>query len=298
MKTSERIYIIPQWSGMVFAVVVFAIFAFGYFANGFGGLPQTLVISFVVVGIVALIQTNENLRGIDVVSCHSRPVPAGEDAVLEVLLRNTSDRERLGLKVRVRTGWRLVGSARFDMLPPGAGETVRIRIPTVRRGCYTQPPLWVSSDLPFGLCFAWKVFTDRGGYVVYPPPVGRSLAAPAGGAGEDGTKARKGGDDISGHRPYFAGDLLSRLDWRIFARSGKLAVKTFEGSEGLRIRLAWEDTAPLRDTEARLEQLSFWVSECLSNRQAFELHLGSASRHLNELNPTACRIALAAFPPS
>ena len=295
MKTRERIYIIPQWSGMVFAGVVFAIFVFGYFANGFAGLPQTLVISFVVVGIVALIQTNENLRGIEVVSCHSQPVPAGEDAVLEVLLRNASDRERLALKVRVRTGWRLVGDARVEVLRPGAGETVRIRIPTTRRGCYPQPPLWVSSDLPFGLCFAWKVFADRGGYVVYPRPVGQPLAAPAAADGEDGSRAKKGVEDISGHRPYFAGDLLSRLDWRIFARSGKLAVKTFEGNEGLRIRLAWEDTVSLPGTEARLEQLSFWVSECVRNRRAFELHLGSASRHLNESNPAACRIALAAF---
>ncbi|MEI6491151.1 MAG: hypothetical protein WCO94_01285, partial [Verrucomicrobiota bacterium] len=96
MSTRERIYIVPRWAGFVFAAAVFAIFVLGYFAHGFGGLPQTLVISFVVAGIVALIQTNENLRGVMLVSCQSQPVPVGGEAVLDVQLQNSCDRERLG----------------------------------------------------------------------------------------------------------------------------------------------------------------------------------------------------------
>jgi uncharacterized protein (DUF58 family) len=297
MKTSERIYIIPKWAAVVFAAAVLAIFVLGYFAQGFGGLPQTLVISFVVAGIVALIQTNDNLRGVFVVSCHSEPVPAGEGVILDVTLRNSSARERLGLKVRLREGWRLKGGGGTAVLRPGGSATVRLRMPATRRGCYPHPTLWVSSDLPFGLCFAWKVFAGGGEYVVYPRPAGRPCAAVLPGEGDGGQKRRKGADDISGHRPYAAGDLLSRLDWRVFAKSGKLLVKTFESVEGRRIPLRWEDTAFLSDPELRLEQLSFWISECARNRQPFELQLGPAFRNLNETNPTACRTALAAFQP-
>ena len=297
MSTRERIYIIPKWAGIAFAAAVFAIFVLGYFARGFDGLPQTLVISFVVAGIVALIQTNENLRGVFLASCRSQPVPAGDEVVLDVTLRNSSASERLGLRIRLREGWRLVGDARVAVLKPGGSATVRIRIPSARRGCHPNPPLWVSSDLPFGLCFAWKIFADGGAYVVYPRPVGQTLAAVFAGGGEGGDELRKGADDVSGHRPYAAGDLLSRLDWRVFAKRGKLLVKTFEAVDGPRISLRWEDTAFLRDPEVRLEQLSFWVSECVRNRQPFDLHLGPASRHLNETNPAACRIALAEFQP-
>lgn len=297
MSTSERIYIVPRWAGLVFAAAVFAIFVLGYLAHGFGGLPQTLVISFVVAGIVALIQTNENLRGVVLVSCGSQPVPAGGEAALDVTLRNSSARERLGLRVRLRAGWTLVGDARLPVLRPGEMATVRLRVPAPRRGCFPHPPVWVSSDLPFGICFAWKILPGGGQLVVYPRPAGQTLAAVFAGGGESGKESRKGSDDISGHRPYAAGDLLSRLDWRIFAKSGKLAVKTFEADAGDRVSLMWEDTAFLGDTESRLEQLSFWVTECVRNRQPFELRMGPSSRPLNETNLAACRIALAAFSP-
>ena len=297
MNTRERIYIVPRWAGIVFAGAVFSVFVFGYFAHGFGGLPQALVISFVVAGIVALIQTNENLRGVVIVSCQSQPAPAGGEAVLDVTLRNSSDRERSGLKVRLRRGWALVGDARLPVLRPGERATVRIRIPAARRGCYPHPPLWVSSDLPVGLCFAWKILTDGGQLIVYPRPVGHPLSAAFCSEGESGNKTRKGADEISGHRPYAAGDLVSRLDWRVFAKSGKLVVKTFGGTGGDRLPLRWEDTAFLQDPEARLEQLSFWVSECARTAQPFELRLGDSSRHLNETNLPACRVALAAFQP-
>jgi uncharacterized protein (DUF58 family) len=173
---------------------------------------------------------------------------------------------------------------------------VRIRVPVSRRGCYPHPPLWVSSDHPAGLCFAWKVLADVGQLVVYPRPAGQSLSAHFSGEGESGNEARKGSEDISGHRPYVAGDPLARLDWRVFAKTGKMEVKTFESVAGRRIVLRWEDTAFLGDREARLEQLSFWVSECARNNRPFELRLDPSSRHLNEKNLDACRTALAAFP--
>ena len=169
-------------------------------------------------------------------------------------------------------------------------------MPVSGRGCYPHPPLWVSSDHPVGLCFAWKVLAGGGQLVVYPRPAGQSLAEYFSGQGEAGNEARKGSEDISGHRPYIAGDPLARLDWRVFAKSGKLAVKTFESPVGRRLALRWEDTAFLGDREARLEQLSFWVSECDRAKQPFELSLGPSSQPLNETNPDACRTALAAFP--
>jgi uncharacterized protein (DUF58 family) len=295
MSTRERIYIVPRWAGFVFGAAVLAVFVLGYFAHGFGGLPQTLVISFVVVGIVALIQTNENLRGVVLVSCVSHPVPAGGEANLTVQFQNSSDRERLGLRVRLREGWHLVGDARIPVLRAGERVTIQLRVPTPRRGCYPHPPLWVSSDLPFGICFAWKVLESSGHMVVYPRPVGQPLDAILGGDSEAGAETRKGADDISGHRPYVSGDPLSRIDWRVFAKSSKLAVKTFENEGGHRVILRWEETAFHHDIESRLEQLSFWVSECTARRQPFQLLFGSQRRQLNETNLNACRAALAAY---
>lgn len=296
MKVRERIYIIPHWAGIILAVATFSIFVFGYFAHGFSGLPQILVISLVVAGIVVLIQSNENLLGVNLVSCRAAPVPAGGEALIEVTLRNSTTRDRLGLRVRFRNGWSLAGDGFLPVLKPGEMKTVLLRMPAGFRGRLPVPPVWVTSTLPAGLCFAWKIFSDTGELFVYPKPAGEPLASAFPGLRGSGTGVRKGADDISGHRPYAAGDLLTRLDWRVFARSGKLVVKTFEGVGTPAEVLRWEDTAFLQDHEARLEQLSFWVSECAMKNEPFELQLDPASRFLNEKNLAACRIALATFP--
>jgi len=54
MNPKERIYIIPTWAGILFAVTIFLVFAAGYVSRGFGGTPQVLVIALVVAGIIVL----------------------------------------------------------------------------------------------------------------------------------------------------------------------------------------------------------------------------------------------------
>ncbi len=69
-------------------------------------------------------------------------------------------------------------------------------------------------------------------------------------------KGRSGDrDDVSGHRPYNPGDMLSRMDWRVFARTGELVVRTLEDGGDDEIAIRWDDTRS-QDTERRLEQLS------------------------------------------
>lgn len=298
MKARERIYIVPHWAGIVLGAAVFAIFGFGYLFHGFGGLPQVLVISLVVAGIAALFQTNENLHGLMLVSCRSRPVPAGGETEFAVTLANLSTHEQTGLQVRTRAGWKLSHGPRIPLLKPGERRTVRLLLPAPRRGRYPNPDIWVASTFPLGLCFAWKNFSGTGNRFVYPQPSGRTLAEVLQGGGGEGIRAvQKGMEDIKDHRPYVAGDPLSRINWKIFAKSSRLVVKTPEGTGGDKIRLRWEDTAFLDDPEARLSQLSLWVSECLADMRPFELQLGALPGHLHERNPDACRIALAIFQP-
>lgn len=294
MKPAERIYIVPAWPGFLFGAAIFLIFAAGYLLEGFGGPAQVLVISLVVAGILALIETNDNLKGITVSSCRSEPVPAGEEAVLEISVTNSSSRERIGLKVRLRTGWRLDGDALIPMIRPGETQTVRLPIPTSRRGAFRVPAIWVSSSLPAGICFAWKAFPDSGHYHVYPP--GRNWRGHPSAGGRDGDAGDAGSEDVAGHRPHHPGEPPSRVDWKVFARSGRLLVKALDGRSGARVILAWEDTAFLEGVENRLEQLSHWVGECVRSRRPFLLRLGG--REFTEKNLAACRIALAAHPAS
>ncbi len=297
MKTRkrERIYIVFHWTGLAFGLTVFLIFAAGFLAPGARSLTQTLGITLVIAGVVALIQSNENLRGVAITGCRVVPAVAGEDAVLELTVRNFADRERIGL--RLRTAWRVrpFASTWLPVLEAGEVKTVRLPIPTTRRGRFAVPILWVSSVMPFGLCFAWKSFPGWGEYFVYPAPRGRPLESAQELDSVHGRRQERGHDDVSGHRPYSPGDLLSRMDWRVFARSGKLMVRTLEEGGGEEITLRWTDTYFLKGIEERLEQLSFWITQCLQEGRPFQLQLGGSHPPLSGNNADACWRALATF---
>lgn len=296
----ERIFIVPRWAGLAFSVVLLMIFGLGFGYQSVSELTRTLGIALVVAGLVSLIQSNENLRGVAITGCRSTPVAAGEKPVLELTLQNSAKRERIGLLVRKGSRWtqawrvRPATSAWVSVIQPGETTTVEMPLPVAKRGRYPVPELWVSSIMPVGLCFAWKVFPGSGDYYVYPAPRG----FPLDGDGRKGQGTSQGPDggseDVSGHRPYEAGDPLTRVDWRVFARTGKVVVRTLEEGSGGEVALRWEDTRFLQDDEARLEQLSFWVTQCVRENRVFRLELGTRS-DLSSRNIVACYEALATF---
>jgi uncharacterized protein (DUF58 family) len=305
MEKRERIYIVFHWAGLLFAFSVLFIFAMGFGFPNSRGLTQIFGIALVVAGVVTLIQSNNNLRGVEIAGCRALPVPAGEDVVLELTLRNTSGQERTGLWVREgrsRNDWwrrRPRRAAWVPVLEANESAVVRLRLPTTRRGRFTLPVLWVSSVMPVGLCFAWKVFPDCGEYVVYPKPKGRPLGEGFG-AGEEeigraGVRDRDSSEDVSGHRPYQPGDILARLDWRVFARTGNLLVRAMEEGGGDEVVLRWRDTEFLNGEESRLEQLSFWMMQCVHEGRTFTMDLGSGRGEINGENLAACQEALATF---
>ena len=149
--------------------------------------------------------------------------------------------------------------------------------------------------MPAGLCFAWKNFPNLGSYVVYPAPLGRRLESASSGGKEVGSSTRRGDEDVTGHRPYEPGDVLARMDWRVFARSGRLAIRTLEESGGGEVRLRWRDTHFLETDEERLEQLSYWIAQCRHEGRAFQLELGPEPQDLSNRNLHACFEALATF---
>lgn len=289
--TRERVFLVFHWSGLIFGLLILVVFGAGFLRRDAAALTQTLGITLIVAGVVALILSNDNLRGIAILSCHAQPVPAGDDCPLEVTVKNFSDRERIGLTVR--TGWRVRprASAWIPLLEPGESAVVRLTLPTLRRGRYRAPRLWVCSVRPVGLCFAWKDFPQTATFCVYPVPHGRPLGDERA-CGQSGKTDR---DDVVGHRPYHPGDLLTRLDWRIFARTGGLLVRTLDDGGTERVLLRWVDTQFLGDPERRLEQLSFWVDQCVQEGRAFTLDLGAGHGRQDGENLVACREALAVF---
>jgi hypothetical protein len=282
---NERVYIVPTPAGIGFAFLIFSIFTLGYLREGFAGTPQALVIALLVTGIVILVETNANLHGVSVTSTRCEPVRAGDCGLVEVAITNRSSWIRHRLRVRFRNGWKLLPGEEIDALAPGETRVLRIRLPTSKRGCFPLPQLWISSVYPLSLCFAWKTFSESGELVVYPQEKSRCAMPSA--------NHQPGAEDVAGHRAYVPGDSPTRVDWKVFAKSGKLVVRTLEAPAREEIR--WEDTAFLSDPEERLAQMSAWLTECVNARRRFEFVLPGI--RLTEKNVRACRIALARFVP-
>jgi len=304
-RSRERIYLIPRWPGIAFGFLLLVIFAIGFGAAYFSapnarGVIHTFGVSLIVAGVVAMIQSNENLRGLEILGCRSMPAPAGGKIELELMVRNSSATERTGLQIRPAVRWRRAWRGRvkplawIPVLEPGETKTLRLAWPAPRRGRFPVPDFWICSILPVGLCFAWKVFSGYGDYFVYPLPRGEPLEGSAERGKETGEGPSGGNEDVSGHRPYQPGDPISRMDWRIFARTGEVMVRTLEEGSGGEVTLRWEDTRFLEDPEARLEQLSYWVAQCVREGRPFRLELGRLVS-LNHRNVIGCQEALATF---
>jgi uncharacterized protein (DUF58 family) len=273
-RDRERIYLIPRWAGLVLGAVVLAVFALGYVSPATRGLTQVLGITLMVASVVVLIQSNENLRGLDIVGCRSLPASAGEDIVLELTLRNRSRSERVGIWVGEGISWRRFWKSNrgprvwVPLIAAEGTRIIRLPIPTSKRGRFPVPTLWISSVLPYGLGFAWKVVASCGTYFVYPCPRGAPLNDEVAGGRFFGVKVSQGNADVTGHRKFESGD---------------------------EVALRWRDTDSLADDETRLEQLSFWISECVRESRGFTLDLGSSDGHLHHRNVVACYEALAVF---
>lgn len=298
----ERIYLIPRGAGLVFAFTLLLIFGLGFALPLAREITQMLGITLLIAGVVAMIQSNENLRGMEIIGCRTDPVAVGEKVVLEINVQNRSKNERIGLHIRRgwlwRQAWKHRGepTARLPIIRAQETITMPLDLPATKRGRHRIPTLWLSSMMPVGLCFAWKTFEKNGDYFVYPKPKGIPLE----GDDHHGLGALRGtqdggSEDVSGHRPYEPGDPLSRMDWRVFARTGKVVVRTLEEGGRGTLDLRWEDTQFLEGTEPRLEQLSYWIAQCVRENRPFRLTLNNSRDDLNHRNVVACYEALATF---
>ncbi len=263
MAVRERIYILPLPAGLVLAALVTLVIGTGYALEGAEEASRFLGLSLFATGLVVLLQTNTNLRGVEVQGVRCPPIPAGTPGEIFLTLTNRSPEPRTGLVVRLRPLRRHREPAFVPVLEPGATVVLRLPLPPVSRGIHALPPLRISTIRPAGFCFAWKLFQPVGDRVILPAPAGISWAQ----------RATASGGDITGVRPAGAADPPARTDWKILARTGRRMVREAEDeTPDLRL-LRWSDTRESEGVERRLAQLALWLLEARGDGADFLLDL-------------------------
>jgi uncharacterized protein (DUF58 family) len=285
----RRIYVLPTRFGIVFGAMVFAMLlgSLNYGAS----LGFTLTFLLASLGVVAMHHCHNNLLGTEIKFLGAVPVFAGDRADFKIAVSNRSPIPRL--EIELKCGDHAAGPTDVG---PGATETLRLGVPTERRGSASLDRFRVETRYPARLFRAWTWVHMDARCLVYPRPAapGRPLplTAAAGAAG----LSRTGDEDFAGLRSASASDPPQRIAWKAYARSDVLLLKEFSGGTQEPCMLDW-DMLPDLLTEDRLSQLTRW---CLDADAAgrnlglrlpgYEIPLGAGPKHL-----AACLEALALY---
>lgn len=286
-------YIVFSWSGLFYILFIIIVFFFSRYRTTNGNL-WVMGVSLIVIGIMAMIQTNDNMRHVSLELLPSPAVPEGDEVLVHLRLINRSSQNRYAFSVAFQK-FRKKRWPEAAVLAQSEAKAV-LALPPQKRGIVPIPPLLAWSFFPFGLCLSWKRLQPSGYVVVYPRPEGESLAHQSV-AGERNLLLNgvDGIDDVTGLRRYQHGDAPSAVDWRLFARRGTLFVRSRDGGEGGDLDLTWERTEFLEETEARLRQLSRWIHDCCKAGIPFRLRLLAPTVYSHR-NLEECFEALARFP--
>jgi len=262
---TDRPGILPTIYGFGFFTLIVDVFALGFFRNS--GPYHTVGLTLIVLGMVAMIQTNSNMDSVTGEVIQSEPGEEGGIARVLVVLRNGLQPARYNISLQTLKKFHLLEPPFVQELKTSC--TVRLQIKCAARGVYHLQRIKVQSRGYYGLFSAWKwIFTDAK-LIVYPKPEGQQPLP----ATDQGDRLRYlTGEDFVGHRPYQAGASLKQVDWKAYARGQPLLLKEF-GSRGEGpIQLRFQDALG-HDTEARLRQLSAWVFACAAQNRSFSLEL-------------------------
>jgi uncharacterized protein (DUF58 family) len=264
----RRIFIFPGRRGLAFAVLLLLLFLGGInYANN-----QVLLLCFLLASVMntAILHTYRNLSGLTFEASRAHPGFAGEAVDLEILLHAAKGRQHRGLVLR----WAEAAEVRVDVDPERPTQ-LRFAMPVQKRGRYVPPRIELESHFPLGLVRAWSYIALDMDTLVWPKPVAGELPEADAGAEEspqaEGRRPR-GVDEFEGLVRYVPGDSLTRVDWRVFARTEQLVTKRFTEPGRSRLWLDYAAFAPL-DAEARLSRLCHWAIEMERREQPYGLRL-------------------------
>ncbi len=244
----HKLYMLPTRSGVLFAVVVFTLLLAS--VNYQLGLGYLLTFLLACTGVVSMLHTHRNLRGIGISAAQPAPVFAGQRAHFDVWLRNDTGRPRFALDVEDDAQ-----RTRLN-LAPGQSACVAVDAQATRRGYLDCRGFVVATAFPLGLLRSWSQNVElKQRCLIYPQPSGpRTTPAQMQPEGAYERGRASGGDDFVGLRPFQAGDSPLRISWKTLAHGLGPQVKQFGDEGGRRLWIDWQDFAPAA-VEERLSRM-------------------------------------------
>jgi uncharacterized protein (DUF58 family) len=284
----RRIYILPTRFGFMLAAILAAMLIAGLNYNSNLGLAFAFLMCSV--ALVTMHHCNRNLLRLSVDVTPEVDAFAGSEALFEFALRNDSNMDRRDVEIRCLSGTGL-GS-----VPAHENASISVAVPVKRRGVTRISQFELRTGYPFGWFYSWSYV--QGSLTIYtaPAPGGSRILPSVGAQGNSTHSEVRGDEDFSGLRAYEPGVPLKHMAWKVLARGGEAAVRSYSSLAAQPEWLEWSLLVGL-DVEARLSQLCLWVLESDAAHRPYGLRLPG-----KEIAPSggaahrfACLRALACF---
>ena len=260
----RRIYILPTRFGIMLGLVLAAMLIAGLNYNSNLGLAFAFLLASV--ALVTMHHCNRNLLGLQVDVTPQVDAFAGREANFEFVLRNDSKVERRDVQICCRT------AAGMRSVEAGSSESVPVAIPVLQRGVVRIAQFELRTRYPFGWFHAWTYVQGALTAYVAPSPQGDRTLPAADGSGSVDRGARAGDEDFAGLRAYQPGVPLKHMAWKVLARGGEAAVRSYTSFAAQPQWLEWSSLEG-QDTETRLSQLCLWVLESEAAQRVFGLRI-------------------------
>ena len=271
---------------LAFILVAMLIAGLNYNSN----LGLAFAFLMVSVALVTMHHCNRNLLGLQVDAVTEVDAFAGGDAEFEFVLRNESSVERCDVEIRC------TNASGIRTVPARSSESVAVAVPVPRRGVIRLDQFELRTRYPFGWFHAWTYVQGSLCAYVAPAPQGARRLPSAAGTGSSSRSEARGDEDFAGLRAYEPGVPLKHMAWKVLARGGEAAVRSYSSLAAQPEWLEWSALEGL-DTETRLSQLCVWVLESDAAQRIYgvripgkEIAAGRGGAHRR-----ACLRALAAY---
>jgi uncharacterized protein (DUF58 family) len=260
----RRIYILPTRMGFFLGFSLMTMLLAGLNYNSNLGLAFAFLL--VSMTLVIMHHCNRNLVRLSVDVTTEIDAFAGGSAGIEFVLRNNSKVERRDVEIRCSTA-SAVGHVQAEDLTP-----ITVLLPVQRRGIERIKQVELRTRYPFGWFYSWT-YVHRGLTIyVAPEPKGDRALPLADGDGNASLADSPGDEEFSGLQPYRPGMPLKNMAWKVLARGGEAAVRTYSGLGSQPEWLDWSYLEGMND-EARLSQLCQWVLKSDASHRSYGLRL-------------------------
>ena len=231
----RRLYILPTRFGYLFGMMLLLLF----FASTNYQNSMAFVLTFMLtsLGMISLWQTHKNLRDITVKLQIPRPVFCGEVCELSFEVSHANNSRRFAIGIQYAEA-----APAYLKLEPEGSATIKLQIPTARRGQFKPMGITVFTRYPTGLFHAWGWLRFDMPILIYPQPTEKVKLQQSMAAQYDGqiSTSTIEGDDFAGLREHRLGESLRHISWKAYAQGKGLLTKTFQGQARPTLWIDWQ----------------------------------------------------------